>query len=31
MEPDNTAGILVIIGMIIGTFFIKWGGENKKE
>lgn len=31
MEANNTIGILVVIGMILGAFFIKWGGENKKE
>jgi hypothetical protein len=30
MEPNNTIGILVVMGIIIGMF-IKWGGENKKE
>jgi hypothetical protein len=29
MEPTNPIGLLIFIGILLGAFFIKWGGENK--
>jgi hypothetical protein len=29
MESTNPVAALLIMGILIGAFFIKWGGENK--